>query len=62
MGEIKSVPLVIAHDIMQDCEHVSFHRAMMEKNNARHFISSLILFPQAPTQHPRSFKLSDIYF
>lgn len=33
----------------EDCEHVAFHRDMMEKNNARHFISSLILFPHAST-------------
>ena len=43
-GRNKERPLGNRTRHMQDCEHVAFHRAMMEKNNARHFISSLILF------------------
>jgi len=37
-------PLVSGFYGIMDCEHVGFHRAMMEKHNARIFISPLILF------------------
>ena len=40
---------------IEDCEHVSFHRQMKERNNAQIFISSSILFPSSPpSQHPQS--------
>lgn len=43
-----------------DCEHVAFHYDMMKKYDARHFISSLVLFPHISTHTPRALTLSDI--
>ena len=41
---------------IEDCEHVSFHRQMKERNNAQIFISSSILFPSSPPSQRRNLK------